>query len=284
MIVVAGGSGFVGSHFVSLLKASRRPYVCISRPLLGDSQSLQKQLEGAHTLVHILGKTNGTDEALKQSNVEITKNLVKAAQAAGVKRLIYVSSVAAIRRHGLYGQTKFEAEEIIGASGIPYLIFRPAYIFGRGDRQNTEMMIRTLKQFPVIPLLGGGDFKLQPVYVEDVTRLLFQALDSSDLNKVYTVAGSRQISLKDMLLILSKELRVRRLLIPVPLKPVQMAVRVYASVVKNSKLPVKQILELNKHEAFDISETQRDFGFSPVTFQVGVQKMFLKKETTSCAA
>ncbi len=300
MIAVTGASGFVGSHFIGLLRDSGKPFICLVRPQSSrkskldlastphrevnyqDIRSVQNALSGISILVHILGRTNGTDEILKQSNVETTQVLMKAAKAAGLQKIIYVSSVAAMQRHGMYGQTKFEAEEIIRASNIPHLIFRPAYIFGRGDEQNTELMIRVLKQFPIIPLLGGGDFKLQPVYVGDVVRLLMQSLDSANSGKNYTVAGIYQISLKAMLLDLAKALHVKRILIPIPLKPVQAVVRVYSKIFKNSKLPVKQILELNKHEAFDISATRKDFQFEPIPSDDGVKKMF-REDKTPCA-
>lgn len=291
-IAVTGATGFLGSHLIKALKAEGKDFVCLVRsssPRLkrlesmspnlkevdfNDVSTLESALNGCDTVIHLLGLINGTEEELRSVNIETTRCLIDAACRQKIKKFIYISSVAAIRRHGYYGETKYEAEEIIRNSELPYLFFRPAYIYGIGDENNTSLMTRTLKRYPVVPLLGGGSFRLQPVYVGDVVPLIIQALDFSSWNKIYNVAGPAQVSLREMLEVLAGQLKVKRLFLPIPLKPVQALLRFYSLFVKNSKLPVKQILELDKHEAFDISETQKDFHFNPVTFDVGAQKMF----------
>lgn len=293
MIAVTGATGFIGNHFLNALQERQIPATVLLRPEssrearlehfpfkrvhvnFSDPSAIRLGLEGADILVHILGLINGSEKALDQSNIEVTRNLVQAARAAGIKKIIFISSAAAIHPRGPYGKTKARAEEFVKTSGIPYLIFRPAFIFGNGDENNTGMMIRTLKRFPVIPLLGGGGFMLQPVYIDDVISLLIQGLFFSRVNSTYTVAGPAQISLKQMLVTLTRYLKIRRLFIPVPLKPLQWILRTFAFLFRFTRIPVKQILELDKHEAFDISDTNRDFQFDPMPFDEGVQKMFL---------
>lgn len=298
MIAITGATGFLGASLLEALKHREIPAVALVRatsPRLGrlericrwfanvdysDPATIQCALEDCDTLVHALGLINGDDETLKRVNVDYTRNVVEAAKRANVKKIIFISSVAAIRQHGLYGKTKAEAETIIKSSGIPCLILRPAFVYGRRDTNNTGLMVKTLRRMPVIPLLGGGNFRLQPVYVDDVTSLLLESCEKPDLTGEYTVAGPEQISLKEMLEILAAHLKVRRLFIPIPLKPVQAFLRQYVRVFKKTRLPVKQILELDKHEAFDISKTVRDFQFAPVTFSAGSGKMFRE---LSCA-
>ena len=293
MIAITGATGFLGGHFLSALQERQIPATALLRsgsprePKLSrfackrvyvnfsDPASLRQGLEGSEILVHILGLINGTEESLHQSNVEITKNLTSAAAQAGIKKIIFISSAAAIHPHGSYGKTKARAEEFVKTCGIPYLIFRPAYIYGNGDDNTTGMMIRTVKRFPLIPLLGGGNFKLQPVYTDDVISLMVQGLFFSRVNSTYTVAGPEQVSLKDMLQVLMRHLKIRRFFIPTPLKPVQTFFRFFYFLFRHTRLPVKQILELDKHDAFDISDTRRDFQFDPMPFEEGVQQMFL---------
>ena len=292
MIAITGATGFLGSHFVEALQDRQLPLTVLLRAgsrresrLAGvtakrtyvdfsDSTVLRQALQGAEILVHILGLINGSENQLQKTNVEFTQNLIRAAEEAGIKKIIFVSSAAAIHPHGTYGKTKSRAEEIIKTSGVPYLIFRPAFIYGTGDENNTGLMMRLLKRWPVIPLLGGGNFKLQPVYIDDVVSLLVQGLFFSRFNGTYTVAGPEQISLRDMLMIVARHLKVRRLYLPIPLKPVQWFLRTFQFLFKWTRIPVKQILELDKHEAFDIFETRRDFQFHPMPFAEGVEKMF----------
>ncbi len=292
MIVVTGATGFLGGHFLEALQQRGIPATVLLRAGspresklsrftckrayadFFNPESLHQGLEGSEILVHILGLINGTEEALQKSNVEITRNLAEAAAKAGIRKIVFISSAAAIHPHGSYGKTKARAEEFIKTCGVPYLIFRPAFIYGHGDENTTGMMLRTLKRWPVIPLLGGGNFKLQPVYIEDAISLLMQGLFFSRFNATYTVAGPEQIPLKEMLQILTRQLRLKRFFIPIPLKPVQAFLRSFYFLLKHTRLPAKQILELDKHEAFDISDTRRDFQFDPMPFDEGVLKMF----------
>lgn len=298
-IALTGATGFLGSHLLAsfeekgirgralIRSSSPRKYRIKDFPVeicevdWKREDSLAQALGDCDILVHLAGLTNGAEGLLRQVNVEYTRKIVQAADKVGMKRIIFTSSVAALLMHGIYGETKREAEELIRGSGIPYVIFRPAFIYGEGDERNTGLMIRTLKRFPLVPLLGGGTFLLQPVYVDDVVSLLLQALHTSHLNQAYTVAGPKQIALREILVLLAENLGFKRVYIPIPLKPAQALVRIYTSLFKETRLPVKQVLELDKHEAFDISQTRRDFDFNPIEFREGVQRMF---QRSLCAA
>lgn len=293
MIALTGATGFVGSTLAARLKEKSLPFRCLVRR---DSKNLERlrsfqtaevdfssvsslasSLEGCETVIHVLGLINGTEEVLQRVNVDYTRNLAQASAQKKVKRFIFVSSVAANMRHGPYGLSKAAAEEEIKKSGVPYLFFRPAWIFGPNDINNSAMMIRTLKNFPVVPLLGGGTFKIQPVYVDDAVTVILQGLDFPRLNSAYNIAGKEQVSLKTILEVFARHMKVKRLFFPVPLKPLQAFLRGYLAVNPRTKLPAKQILELDKHEAFDISETQRDFGFDPIRFEEGAERMFRER-------
>jgi NADH dehydrogenase len=290
MIAITGATGFLGSHLVSACLSKPLPLRCLVRPGsprlerlrgvkaevretdFGRVESIAAALSGCDTVIHVLGLINGTNEALRRANVEYTRNVTGAARQAGVRRFLFISSVAAIRRHGAYGESKFEAEEEIRRSGVPHLMLRPAFIYGAGDKNNTGLLIRTLQRWPLIPLLGGGGFKLQPVYVGDVADLILKALEVPFDGRIYNVAGPRQVALKEMLELLGRSLGLKRVFVPIPLGPVQALVRIYLRLFKNTRLPAKQILELNKHEAFDISAAVNDLGFRPIDFREGAKR------------
>ena len=292
MIAVTGCTGFLGFHFLKALQERSIPAVLLIRAgsphenRLEESaftrfavdfnrpESIASALRGCEILVHILGLINGSEQALEEANVKITQRVVDAAAEAGIQKIIYISSAAAIHPHGSYGRSKAKGEEILRASGIPYLIFRPAYIYGKGDENNTELMIRIIKHFPIIPLLGGGDFKIQPVYIDDVVDLVIQGLFFSRINQIYTVAGPEKIALRAMFRIVVQRLGLTRWFLPIPLKPVQWFLRAFYFLFSRTRIPVKQILELDTHKCFDISETCRDFKFDPIPFEEGAELMF----------
>ena len=299
MIALTGATGFLGSHLARQLAANGNKVCCLVRKNssrqknlhgidctvreteFNSVQSLAVSLEGCTSVIHAMGVINASQEELRTVNIQFTQNLTLACLEKNIQKIILISSVAALMQHGPYGLSKKEGEEIVVKSGIPYLIFRPAYIFGPNDQNNTLLMIRTLKRFPLIPLLGGGTFKIQPVYVEDAVDLISKGIHFSRLNSAYTLAGKEQVSLKTMLEILAGHLGVKRIFLPVPLKPVQALMKIFLAVCPNTRFPAKQILELDKHERFDISETVKDFNFHPRTFAEGAEKMF---EDSLCAA
>ncbi|MDP3920117.1 MAG: NAD-dependent epimerase/dehydratase family protein [Candidatus Omnitrophota bacterium] len=292
MIAITGATGFIGVHLIKALQERGVAFRCLVRANstrvsqvkaltehvvqvdYSRPETLRKAFTGCDVLVHALGLINGSEEELREANIECPRRVFEAATKASVERVVFISSVAALRRHGPYGVTKSEGEDVLRSSGIPYIILRPAYVYGVGDENNTALMLRTLKRFPVIPVLGGGQFRLQPVYVDDVCDLIVQALRCKTWNRAYTVAGPEQITLWSMLKLLAGGLGVSRLLVPIPLKPVQALMRFYLRFFPETKLPAKQILELDKHEAFDISETQSNFNFKPRPFREGVEGMF----------
>lgn len=299
MIAVTGATGFLGWHLAKALKEKGADFVCLMR---GSSRHLERlrslsckmrevdhrneesiyeAIRDCDTVINNLGLINGSEEALREANVDCVERVVKASVRANIRRFIQVSSVAAILRHGPYGVTKYEGERIVRASGLPCIFIQPAYIYGSGDEEKTGLMLRIVKRFPVLPLLGGGTYRIQPIFVEDVVSVIVQSLTSPHLGEAYVLAGADQVSLRAMLELFAKAQGKKRLFIPIPLKPVQAAIRFLSPLLKYTKVPVKQILELDKHGAFDISKTARDFDFHPVPFEEGMRKMFRGK--CSCA-
>lgn len=292
MIALTGGTGFLGSHLAEYLQKEKIPFRSLVRagsPRLEESRkylsevrevnfddpaSIASALEGCDVVIHALGLINGSEEQLERVNVVYSQNMVTSAKEKKISKFICVSSVAALMKHGPYGESKARGEQKVIDSGLPYIVLRPAWIFGNRDTNVTAKITRTLKNFPIVPLLGGGTFKIQPVYVDDLVKLIHQTIDFSSVNTCYTVAGGEQVTLKVILETFARHMKLKRCFLPVPLKPVQALCKIYLGIFPNTKLPVKQILELDKHDAFDISKTRRDFGFNPRSFQDGASAMF----------
>lgn len=288
MIAVTGATGFLGRHMIRALSERNLPSVALVRkgtlPVgickegyrtvdFRNVDELAKSLEGAHQVLHLAGRINGPIQDLQESNVHLMRRLVEAAKRSQITRIVFLSSVAAQTKKGPYGIAKWESEEILRASGISYVILRAALIYGAGDTKNIALMEKILKGLPVLPLLGGGRFMIQPVYIEDVVPVVVRALTGDRINRTYHLAGPEQISLKEMIDLLAVRLGKSPLLIPVPLKPVQVLVRFWSLLFPGTRLPVKQILELDQHGAFEIEEARSEMGFSPRTFQEGVRAM-----------
>ena len=182
-LAVTGGTGFVGQalldetgrrmvHARALVRREQadRENVEWLRGDLADRDALAKLVGGVEAVLHVAGVINAPDPTgFHLGNVTGTEALVEAASAAGVKRLVFVSSLAA-REPGLsvYGKSKRHAEEVVQTSGLDWTIVRPPAIYGPRDREIFELF--KAARWGVVPLPPPGRASI--VHVDDLARLL----------------------------------------------------------------------------------------------------------------
>jgi uncharacterized protein YbjT (DUF2867 family) len=195
LLAITGATGFVGSHVleaalvaghqVRALTRRTQPEVggvAWVRGTLADEAALVELCTGADAVVHIAGLTNTPDPAeFTPANVTGTANVIAAMKAAGVKRLVFVSSLAA-RKPDLsaYGGSKAEAEVLVEASGLDWTTVRPPGVYGPRDVDYLEMF-RTAK-LGFIPLPPGGASSI--IHVGDLAELLIRLAVSSSSKAV----------------------------------------------------------------------------------------------------
>ena len=183
-IAVTGGTGFVGSHALELALAEGRAVQALTRRVaategpqpqwipgtLADPAALARLCEGADAVIHIAGAVNVPTRAdFAKANIAGTQAVVDAAQAAGVRRLVHVSSLAA-REPDLsdYGWSKAGAEQVVRASALDWTIVRPPAIYGPRDADMFEMF--RAARWGVLPVPPRGSASI--IHVADLARLL----------------------------------------------------------------------------------------------------------------
>jgi uncharacterized protein YbjT (DUF2867 family) len=205
IVAVTGGTGFVGQAVVdeacrrglslrALARRGQAPCEGVEwvRGDLADRAALAQLVAGAEAVLHIAGVVNTPDPmGFHLGNVTGTEALVEAAAAAGVQRLVFVSSLAA-REPGLskYGQSKRHAEEVVQASGLDWTIVRPPAIYGPRDREILELF--KAARLGVVPLPPPGRASI--VHVEDLARLLLALTPTGDAvsQRVFEPDDSRE--------------------------------------------------------------------------------------------
>ncbi|MBN1421372.1 MAG: NAD-dependent epimerase/dehydratase family protein [Planctomycetes bacterium] len=208
-MLLTGGTGFVGSHVAeALLARGARVRALVRDPrrlrwLAGipaeivpgdvcDPASLRRAAAGCARIVHAAGILRALDiEGYRAVNRDGTRNVARAARAAGVERLLYLSSLAAAgpSRPGRprveddpeapisdYGLTKLEGESEVRAAGVPFTIIRPPAVFGPRDRD--LFLLFRLVRSGFAPRIGRRRREVSLAYAPDLARTIAAALDS----------------------------------------------------------------------------------------------------------
>ncbi len=234
MILVTGGTGFIGRALVRSLVESGYPVRTLIRPSprtpnlprgvpvevavssLTDVRGLRAAMVGVDVVYHLAGVERGSAYAsLEQVDIQGTRTLVQAASDARVERIFFVSHLGADRASAYRViRAKGIAEDFIRRSGIDYTILRSAIVYGPQDGFTTGLA-RLLHALPSIFLVpGDGKTLLQPLWVEDLATCLTWALDDpTTRNNTYEVGGPEYFAFKDILELIMQTIGIRRRLV-----------------------------------------------------------------------
>jgi uncharacterized protein YbjT (DUF2867 family) len=234
-IAVTGGTGFVGSHLVRFLAhrghqvrtlsrsaprsaVARTPGVETWEADVSTGEGLDAALEGVEAVIHLVAIIRETRrQSFEAAHVDGTRHVLEAEKRQGVRRHVQMSALGARDEPGAteYHRTKARAEELVRGSGIAHAIFRPSMIFGPGD-EVVSLLARMLRFSPLLPLVGRGEFRLQPVWIGDMERALTRAAEDDAVGGTLEVGGPEMLAYRDVVRIIMRVQRTRRFLLPMP--------------------------------------------------------------------
>ena len=180
-----------------------------------DPDGLHRSMEGAGVLyntywIRFARGWNTFDQA-----VENSKLLFEAAADAGVERVVHFSVANASSESRLpYFRGKGQVEEILKSSGLSYAIIRTTLVFGEGDLLLNNMTW-ALRRFPVFPVFGNGDYRVQPIYAEDLAGQAV-VVGAGGENSVADAAGPESFTFEELLRLLALAVRARIRLVNTP--------------------------------------------------------------------
>ena len=195
-VLLAGGTGFVGTHVAHALRAREVPVRALVRDPgragrlrawgcelvagdVTDAASLAAACEGVDAVVALVSILNGKPADFERIMAQGTRDLVAAAQSAGVRRFVLASALGLDERSRdavPYFAAKWEMERAVRESGLEHVIFRPSFVFGR-DGGALQVFLRLARFAPVTPIIGDGLSRLQPIWVEDVAEFFARSLE-----------------------------------------------------------------------------------------------------------
>jgi NADH dehydrogenase len=238
-VCVFGGTGFLGRRLVqrlaaegatlriaarspdrarSVLRAADLDRVTVLRADVRDPASVAAAVAGADAVVNAVSayveKPGVTFESVHEQGA---RTLAQEAAAAGVARLVLVSGIGAdAASRSPYIRARGRGELVVSQAFPSATIVRPSAMFGPGDAL-FGTLADIVRLLPVVPLIGGGRTRLQPVYVEDVAEAIVRMLaDRGTAGQTYELAGPGVYTLRELVGFALRLMDKRRLLVPLP--------------------------------------------------------------------
>ena len=237
MLLVTGGTGFVGGHVVRALREAGKGVRCLVRDprraeaLKGlgceiaegdmtEPGSLRRAVQGIEGVVHLVAIRQGKEEQFERIMSKGTQDLLDQAREAGVRRFVHMSALGTTDQTKdlvPYYRAKWQMEQAVRGSGLPHVIFRPSFVFGP-DGGILPTFRRLAKLAPVTPIAGSGEQRLQPIWVDDVASYFVRALeDEAATNRTFELGGPEVVSWNELWGRLKQALGVHRPSIHVPM-------------------------------------------------------------------
>ncbi|MFN2469375.1 MAG: SDR family oxidoreductase [Gaiellaceae bacterium] len=236
MILVTGGTGFIGPRVVHALRGRDLPVRCLVRRPdraatlaswgcelvegdMTDAESLRRACEGADVVVHLVAIIKGAPDDFERIMMRGTRDLVAAAEAAGARRIVLMSALGTseeTRELVPYYRAKWTMEETVLRSPLEHVIFRPSFVFGR-DGGVLPTFIRQVRWSPVTTVIGPGDQRLQPIWVEDVAAHFAAAVDHPGAaGETFDLGGPDAVTWNELYERIRRTLGKRRATVHVP--------------------------------------------------------------------
>ena len=282
LVTVFGGTGFLGRHTIQELARQGyavqvitrnpkkayflKPYGSVGQIVanqadLFDTQEIEKVIKGSYAVINTIGilfekgKNNFT-----RTHIDIASNIAQACKNQNIEKFIHISALGIEISFSKYAKTKLEAENKIKEILPSTTIFRPSVIFGKEDN-----FFNKFASMPVLPLVGGGKTKLQPVYVGDVASAIVSAVKFDHKGQTYELGGTEKITLKDIYKRINKETKCNRPLIPAPFWITKIAA-FFACILPVPPITPDQVTSLKTDNTVSTNaKTFKDLGIEPKT-------------------
>lgn len=316
LILVTGGTGFTGSHLCRRLVETGHMVRAIARDLDADSAaalhtwgvevvqgdvtdraSLDRAMEGVDLVYHIAAlyrDASATEQDMWEVNAQGTRNMLEAAEQAGVRRFVHCSTIgvhgsvknppadeqASLDPGDPYQTTKLEGEQIawefIEAGRLPVAIFRPAGIYGPGDFRFLKL-IRSIKNGSFV-MIGDGEVLFHMVYIDDlVDGILLCGRCDNAVGNVYILAGEKYVTLNELVQMIGEMVGNQPSSLRIPFQPVYLAGYACEMICKpfgiSPPLFRRRVDFFRKSRAFDISKARQELGYDPkVSLETGFSR------------
>jgi NADH dehydrogenase len=296
-VLVTGASGFVGSHTLPRLLEAGYEAVCLVRGeearqevlrrlpaekrhalrfVHGDvtePDSLAPALAGVDAVFHLVAiirdRSGGRD--LERVNLGGTRNVLDAMRSTAVRRLVYLNNLGVVEDPELkFATSKARAERAVAESGLEWTTLKPSVMWG--ERDGFFNIIAGLARIsPVVPLLGRGRMRFQPLWIGDLASIVVRCLDDpATAGRTYELGGPRHWTYLEIVREVLRGMSARRILVPVPVPLVLAASRAAELVHLPFPSTPDQVRQLRLDNTTSPTAVQDAFGFEPRPMEGGL--------------
>ena len=292
--LVTGAAGFVGREVVKALCSRGVEVRCLVRTPgrervlseqgvdvhyvdITDPAALTPTIFDVDLAVHLVAiiKERGAS-TFDEVNRKGTENVVGAARDAGVRHFIQLSALGAVDNPRYpYLYSKWRGEQAVIGSGVPYTILRSSLLFGEGD-EFTNALAGLVRAFPIVPIIGSGKTRFQPIAVDEVARCVVEAACTlGPMGKVIEIGGPDQLAYNEIVDIIARTYGAGRLKLHLPVPLVSIAVKAMEKLLPNPPVTTVQLSMLAIPNVTGLNTVQEEFGFSPRPLEGNIE--FIKK-------
>jgi uncharacterized protein YbjT (DUF2867 family) len=292
LITVFGGTGFLGRHTVrALARAGFRVRVAVRYPNQGffllpmghvgqialvkcnvrNPEQIAAAIHGASGVVNLTGILFSRGrQNFSAVHVEGAAAIAKAARAAGVSSLVHVSAIGAnVDAESSYAASKGEGEQRVRQAFPDATILRPSIVFGPED-DFFNRFAALARVLPILPLMGGGHTKFQPVFVGDVADAVLHVLnDPSSRGKTYELGGPTIYTFKELMQVILRETCRKRLLLPIPFS-IAAFQAFFLQFMPKPLLTPDQVTLLKSDKIVSANDTLASLGIEPTSVEAEV--------------
>ena len=239
IVTVFGGSGFIGKYVISnLLKngfrvrvASRNINSAKAIKTMGETgrisinscdikilDQVESVMIGSSAVINLTGIIKPhINNSFYDVHVEGAKNISYSCKKLNIDRVVNISAIGANKdSQAIYNKTKNEGEKIFYENFPETVILRPSLVYGKED-SFFNYFARVASFSPIKPLIGNGETKFQPIWVEDLSKIIVKSLYiSKNKPRVYEIGGKEVFSFKELILWMLQEIKIKRQIVSIP--------------------------------------------------------------------
>ena len=282
LVLVTGATGFLGRRVVPGLQEHHHQVRCLVHTpgrervfaprsvdihygSVLDTDALSGAFYDVEAVVHLVGIIRRRKRlTYDQINRQGVANVLAAAKENRVKHFMLVSAIGASSNRAYpYLYSKWQGEQAVEKSGLPYTIVQSSIIFGPGDEflNNLAALVRV---FPIVPVIGSGRNRLQPIAAEDLARCIALAVDRENLKgKTVELGGPQQLSFDEIVDIVSRTLNKRRLKFHLPVWLSYILAAAMQGVLPRPPVTTDQLRLLPIRNVAEPGVVDEIFGFTP---------------------